>query len=448
MHSEPIRMGWALLLVMAIIMDGSATALRAGPVSGTQAKGKEAETEEKEFEAVVRKIREGQNDEALALIRQQAAKHPEWPPAAVVLGQVLFKLNQPVLGRQALEKAAVESPKHPEVYLTFGKLAVNDGRLSDARLNFEAALGLIGSGTWDAEKANAFRREAHAGLAKVFEDRAEWKTAQDHLNALLELDPKNGLARQQLGRALFQLGKTDDAFNTLKQAVVDTPALDPAAISMALLFNQKGDAKKAEEWYDYALKLEPASARVRVARASWLLNQGRAPQARTEVDEALKLDPKSKDAQRAKGIIAWHLRDLAGCEAIFDPLHRELPGDGGAANLLALALVEQDDPVKRERGLQLAEVNARQSPRSQEVLATLGWAHYRSGHLDQADQVLRAAVQGVRINSPEIAYYLARVLADKGHTDDARRLLQGATGAPGAFAHRAEANSLLTTLKP
>ena len=167
-------------------------------------------------------------------------------------------------------------------------------------------------------EGDAFRREALAGLAAVAESREEWKTAQDHLNALLELDPKNGQARQQLARVLFQLDKTDDAFKALKQAVMDTPALEPAAISMGRLFSQKGNAKKAEEWFDYAVKLEPASARVRIARGGWLLDQGARPLARAEADEAVKLDPKSKDAQRLKGFIAWHLRDLAGSEAIFE----------------------------------------------------------------------------------------------------------------------------------
>ncbi len=445
MYSQPARFRWTLLVGMAVLIDGSATALWAGSVSLAQATGKAAETGDKELDAAVQKIREGRNDEALALIREKAAKHPEWSPAPLILARILLRFGQTVPARQVLERAAVEVPKHPEVYLTFGSLAVADGRFNDARLNFETALGFIGSGQWDAEKSRGFRREALNGLAAVAEAREEWKAAQDHLNALLEFDPKNGPARQQLARILFRLDKTDQAFNTLKQAVADTPALEPAAISMGRLFAQKGDAKKAEEWFDNAVKVEPASARVRVARAGWLLEQGRAPLARTEIDEALKLDPKSKDAQRVKGIVAWHLRDIAGSEAIFELLHRELPGDGGVANMLALSLVEQDAPEKRARGLQLAELNARQNPRSHDIVATLGWANYRSGHLDHAEQYLRAAAQGNRI-SPDLAYYLARVLADKGQTENARRLLQDATGTTVAFAHRDEANTLLKTL--
>jgi predicted Zn-dependent protease len=432
---------------MTVILDLSSTALRAGPVTLVQAEGKAAVPAEKELDAAAQKIREGRNEEALALIREKAAKHPDWPPAPLMLAQILLNMGQAGPGRQYLERAAVEAPKHPDVYLTLGRVALGDGRFSDARLNFEAALGLIGAGKWDEEKARAFRKDTLDGLARAAESRDEWKVAQEQLNALLEVDPKNGLVRQRLGRALLQLGKTDEAFNALKQAAADTPSLEPAAITMGQLFAQKGDAKKAEEWFDYAVRTEPGNARVHTARASWLLGLGRAPQARDEADEALKLAPKSQDAQRVKAFIAWHLRDLAGTEAVLEPLHRELPADGGVANLLALALIEQDDPVKRARGLQLAESNARQNPRSQDVVATLGWAHYRSGHLDQADQFLRSAAQstGGRI-SPDVAYYLARVLSDKGVTNDARRLLQGATSQPGAFAHREEASSLLKSM--
>lgn len=275
MHADLSRRGWAFLVGIAVIMDGSAIALRAGPVTQVQAQGKAAESGEKELDAAVQKIREGRNDEALAMIREKAAKHADWPPAPLIMAQILFRFGQAVPGRQVLEKAAVEAPKHPEVFLTFGRLALTDGRFSDALLNFETAQGLISSGKWEAEKVREYRREALSGLAAAAEAREEWKTAQDHLNALLELDPKNGQARHQLGQVLFRLDKTDDAFNTLKQAVVDTPALEPAAVSMGLLFSQKGDAKKAEEWFGYAAKLEPSSARVRIAHASWLLNEGR-----------------------------------------------------------------------------------------------------------------------------------------------------------------------------
>ena len=167
--------------------------------------------------------------------------------------------------------------------------------------------------------------------------------------------------------------------------------------------------------------------------------------ARAEIEEAVKLDPASKEAQKVRGLVAWHLRDLAGAEQIIEPLHRDAPADLMAANLLALALVEQEDKAKQKRGLELAEVNAVQFPRSHEALATLGWALYRGGRLDQAEEKLRMSVSGVR-TTPDIVYYLARILVDKGRTDDARKLLEPTTKLPGAFAHRDDAVALLKTL--
>jgi Flp pilus assembly protein TadD len=175
------------------------------------------------------------------------------------------------------------------------------------------------------------------------------------------------------------------------------------------------------------------------------LDRGRPADARTQIDEALKLDPGLKEAQRVRALVAWHLRDLTGAEAILEPLHRDAPADSVVANLLALTLIDQGDKAKQSRGLQLADVNAQQFPRLPEIQATLGWALYRAGRLEPAEQKLRAAVTGVR-TTPDIAYFLARVLADTGHTDDARKLLLSATNLAGAFAHREDAGALLKSL--
>jgi tetratricopeptide (TPR) repeat protein len=322
---------------------------------------------------------------------------------------------------------------------------LGDGRISDAQLNFEKALSLIPRDRSATGKTKALHVEALAGLAAVSETREDWKSSHERLARWFELEPKNGQIRQRLGRALFQLGKFEDAFAAFKQAAVDMPSLEPAAVSMALLYGRLGDPKKAAEWFDYAQKAEPKSARVRLAHAAWLLDRGQPTDARTEIDQAKMLDPALKDAERIRAIVAWHLRDLAGAEAMLEPLHREAPADSVVANLLALTLIEQDDKAKQSRGLQLADVNAQQFPRSPDIQATLGWALYRAGRLEPAEQKLRAVVAGGR-TTPDIVYFLARVLADKGNTDELRMLLQSATNSTGAFAHRDAATTLLKSL--
>ena len=124
----------------------------------------------------------------------------------------------------------------------------------------------------------------------------------------------------------------------------------------------------------------------------WLLDQGRAADARPEIDEALKLDPALKEAQKVQALIAWHLRNLAAAETILEPLHRDAPADFAVANLLALALIEQDDAAKQSRGLQLADVNALQVPTLRRSRRHARLGALPRGKLDQAEQKLCAAV--------------------------------------------------------
>ncbi len=390
-------------------------------------------------------IGEGRLEDALGLIKEKAAKHPDWSPPHLMLAQLLFAANQNAQARRALEQAAAVAPDHPDVYLILGGLAMAESRLSDARLNFQNVLTLAGTGRWDAEKTHSLRCEALKALAAISEAREDWTGARGFLTTWLELEPKNGQARQRLGRVEFRLGKEEQAFESLKQAVKDAPVLDPAAVSMGFLYGAKGDAKKAEEWFDYGRKLEPRNPRVRIGHAGWLLDRGEAANARKEIDEALLLDPASKDAQRVSALIAWCLRDLEGAEKILELLHRDAPADSFVANLLALALVEQDNAAKRSRGLKLAEANTVQFPHAHEATTTLGWALYRAGRIDEADQKLQTGIASGGL-TPDVAYFWAHVLADRGKIDDARGLLQRATKQPGAFAHRDDALALLKTM--
>lgn len=444
MNVPTIRVCLAVWIGAAGIMLSAWVPSYAGPILLNQAELVAPGQTTKELEPALQEIREGRNEEALKLIREQAIKHPDWAPPALILARLLFAAGENGPGRRALERAAAESPDHPDIYLTLGALAVTDGRYSDAKLNFEKAGALSSAARWGA-RAPGFKQRVLGGLASVAEAREDWTVAQEYLKDQLQIDPQNGQARHRLGVVLFRLGKTDEALAAFQQAVKDGPALDAPAVTMGRLFTQKGDLQKAEEWFDYAVKREPQSSRVRAARASWLLDQGRAAAARPEIEAAVKLDPKSADTRRLQALIDWHLRDLAGAERILEAIHRDAPADLAASDLLARCLIEQDAPSKRALGSQMAEVNARQSPRSPEALATLGWAYYRDGRVDEAEKVLRSAVQGVRI-TPDNAYYFARVLADKGKTEDARKILQAAARLPGAFAHRDDANALLKSL--
>src|SRR5438105_2510781 len=65
------------------------------------------------IEKALQVVREGRPDEALGLIRETAAKHPEWPPPRLILARMHFASNQAIEGRRSLERAAFETPEDP-----------------------------------------------------------------------------------------------------------------------------------------------------------------------------------------------------------------------------------------------------------------------------------------------------------------------------------------------
>ena len=200
MRSRRTRQLQAILLG-ATVFAGSWCSKSGADDAGTQTAAQAADSAAKELEPAASKIREGRIDEALGLIKEMAAKHPDWSPSQLILARLLFSANQALFGPTLSGAGRRPWPDHPDVYLTFGQLALGEGRVSDARLNFENALALAAAGHWSAEKTRTMRCESLSGLAAVSEAREDWKATRERLNACLALDPKQGKARQRLARA-------------------------------------------------------------------------------------------------------------------------------------------------------------------------------------------------------------------------------------------------------
>jgi tetratricopeptide (TPR) repeat protein len=390
----------------------------------------------------------GNFDEAYKLLEEAVKKDRNLPPARLLFARLLLQTqNMAANGKAVLEQAAAENPDHPEIYLSLASLALADGRLTETILSCQTVLALSGTDRWTAEQKKTLQREARIGLATAFEQRKDWTSARTHLTAWLEMEPKHGPARQRLARALFFLGRHDDANAELVAASKDEPSLEPPSIVMGRLWTLAGDLKKANEWMQKAVQKHAENARVHQAFGQWLLEQGRVPEAKIHADTALKLDPKLREAERLRGVIARHERDYATAERIFEALNRAAPADLFASNHLALVLVDQKDEHKRLRAAQLAEVNARQYPRSAEALGTLAWVYYQLGRKEDAEKLANASVSGGQATS-DMVYLWAIFLNERGRADDARAALQKALEAPGVFFNRKEAEALLSQIKP
>ncbi len=256
------------------------------------------------LDQAVESFKRGELDACLKQLVQAVKADPELPPAHALFAKLAFQNNQASLIRPALERAVVEGPEHPEVFILFGDVAMLEGRPTDAAVHFEKARTLASTGRWSAAQEDRFDQLCHQGEASVAEGRGDWKSARAALEGWLKREPANAPARQRLGKALFHLGDHGPAYQELKRASDEDRTLEPASITMGWLYTQAGDPAKAREWMDYAVKSDAHSHAIRVGLAAWLLGLGRADEAQSHASAAIQLYPRSDEARRLLGLAA------------------------------------------------------------------------------------------------------------------------------------------------
>ena len=417
-------------LLPALALAGLLTAASsAQPPAAPDAKAKEL------FQA-------GKFDDALKELQALAKADSKLPPARVTLADWFFQAGQGQPARLNLEAAVAEDPTHPSVYLLNGSFAFGEGRITDCILSCQTVLQLLSNPRWDKAQRDRFEREARIGLARSFEVRGDWKSAHEQLTEIPKDDKQNGPARQRLATALFRLGKPDEAFIELKTAHDVDPASDLPELRMAAL-----DTANTEAWLKKAVANHSKSADAARTYAGWLLDAGRIDEAQKYLDLAVKLDPKkSRETRAVQGIMARYRKNPAEAEKVFESLNREYPNYPLAAWNLALALAESGDKEKQRRAVEVAEAEVRRNQKLAEGYAVLGWAYYKAGRLDDAEKALAPLVQ-VGVPSRDAAYFLARVLADKGRFEDALKALKAAESAKGGYVYRDEARALLAAVE-
>src|SRR5262249_29115462 len=117
-------------------------------------------------------------------------------------------------------------------------------------------------------------------------------------------------------------------------------------------------------------------------------------------------------------------------------------------NQLALLLVEQQDPNKRNRALQFAGISAQLNSQSADAQMTWAWVLYQLGRSGDAEQALRNALQLGNL-SPDSSYLLSKILVETQKADAAKQVLKATleNDSQGIFVYRKDAEDLAKTLK-
>lgn len=398
------------------------------------------------YEEAVARFRVRDFDGALAVFREAVKQDPDQPPAEVYMADMFNAANDPAAARGWLERAVFEHSNDPQAFVALGDVNLREGRVVEAYMLFNSGARRVEAMPAESARKKQLQEHTYRGLAAVAETRADWPTAQRFLEAVLRASPKDALLTQRLGRAVFFQRKPDDALKYFKAALaLDAKLLTPEAL-MGQLYEQTDDRENAARYMSLAAKANPNDLNTCLAVAHWAAGAGNLALAKQQAEAARKLDTESLAAFLASGHVALCLREYEQAQQHFEAVIAKAPNDFTAVNGLTLALCEQDATEGKNRALQYAQSNLRNNPRSTVAAATLGWVLYRLGRTKEAEGVLgQVALAGDL--SPNAAYYIARVAAQQGQNEQAKRMLGIALQAKAYFAKRPDAEALVAQLK-
>ena len=404
----------------------------------------------KEIDNAIARFRDRDIDGCRAILERACNNNPKLPPPGVMMAMLWLNVNQLGPARSELEQTVLKFADDPEPFLMLADLAFQDRRVTDSSVLFDRATQLTAAFDKNPKRKRDFEIRCHAGTAAVAEARQQWETAQNHLTAWIALDPDNAGAHFRFGNVLFQLGQEKEALAQFQEArKLDAKALQPE-LAIARLYDESRKKDLAKTWIEAARKAAPKDPAVLLASAQWYLGQNDLVTAQTIADQVLALDAKSLEGQVLRGVIARFARDYATAEKFFNDAHVQSPGNFPASNSLALVLIESDTKESQQRAVEMAEANAarygEKTPQQVNALTTLAWVYYKLGRREDAEKILDQIARNNALTT-DGAYYVAKLLSDRGEKDRAKKILEEVLTNEAVFATRPDSLDLLKSLK-
>ena len=163
------------------------------------------------------------------------------------------------------------------------------------RGGFAGALGLLG--------------------APYFRNEATRSQAEDDANNRLSVDHDDAWANVNLGRALLDAGRTEEAGQSFTRALEIKPGFSQAMAGLARVALRDGGWNEAARFYEQARMADRSSLEAKLGSAEAALGMGKLEEAKRWYKATLDLDSQSQQALAGLGMVNILSGDLAGASA-------------------------------------------------------------------------------------------------------------------------------------
>ena len=157
--------------------------------------------------------------QCLDFLRLARKGNPDVLPAEVILAELYLRDNQVAPARDVLEQAAAAEPGCPQTYVLLARLALAEGRATEAEALFEKTQTVAGSPGYPEAAQKRFKAEARAGAGDHRRAARRLARRSRPPGRLERTEPQDGQVRWRLARARFHVGKRESVHEELQQAL-------------------------------------------------------------------------------------------------------------------------------------------------------------------------------------------------------------------------------------
>ncbi|MFL1404245.1 tetratricopeptide repeat protein [Marinobacter sp. M1N3S26] len=337
----------------------------------------------------------GSPQAALDTLAPLLEQDPEFQPALVLQGEVLYDLGRTSEALQHLQTSSRRYPDNRQLGTLYARILVNEDELRAAQDEF-------------ARLAERFPDEPGLRLswALVAIENGELDLAREQLERLTRSRQYSSQAYYYLGQVAEQEGDNDKAI-TLYEQVTEGSHYYPALSRAAELRARDGDLDAALEQIRSVREANPDdAANLWLAEVNLLQSLDRHDMAVEAANEALAAYPENQSLLYARSMSHEKLDNIDQALADLNTMVELAPDNSTALNALGYVLTVHTERLSEARSH--IEKALALEPQNPAILDSMGWVLFRQGDTEGALEYLRRAYE--IYPDPEIAAHYGEVL--------------------------------------
>ena len=349
----------------------------------------------------------GEPQQALAKLEPLLDSKPDFQPALILKGDLLYQTNQKQQALDHLRANTRQFPDNRQMGTLYGRMLIGEGELQTAQNEFRRLV-------------NRFPDVPGLRLsyALVALENDQIALAEEELTRLIEQGHHSDEAHYYLGRIADEENENEQAigyYRNVEKGNYYFPALARASELMA----EQGKLDEALADIRNIRRNNPdQDENFRLLEINLLLDRDHDEQALQAANEALESFPGNVRIRYARAMLLDSMEKPEQAEADLRRIIEEQPDNAVALNALGYILTTRTDRLDEARDY--IERALAIDPENPAILDSMGWVLYLQGNTNEALDYLSRAWEAYA--DPEVAAHYGEALWQTGKREQARTI--------------------------